>query len=441
MTPVKLLLDTKREGGELAEADIRALVASYTAGDVPDYQMAAFAMAVCCKGMSTKEMYALTDAMKLSGECLEWTECSLPTADKHSTGGIGDKLSFLIQPIAAACGLAVPSLAGRGLGLTGGTIDKLESVPGCNAALSLADFKKTVLNCGISISAQTKEIAPADRKLYALRDVTGTVPSNPLIVASILSKKLAEGAATLVFDVKCGKGAFMKTKEDATSLANALVDAAKAAGRNAAALVTRMDEPLGKTIGNALEVKEAYDILHDREGAKDVIDLSIELAALMVQNAKGLTLDKAREMCRAKFDDGSAEEKFLTMVRLQGGDMDAFLNSFDASGVSAGAVVCDIVSPVNGFVSNIDAEGIAKAAFELGAGRMKSDDAVDLTAGVILQVKSGAEVKIGDVLARLVTSSRADKFDAAQKFVLDAYEISPQPPADKELVLERVYGS
>ena len=227
---IKLLLDRKREGGELAPEEIRALIDAYTRGDVPDYQMAAFAMAVCCRGMTPTETHALTDAMQHSGECLTWQG---PSADKHSTGGIGDKLSLIIQPLAASCGISVPSLAGRGLGLTGGTVDKLESIPGYNACLSLDDFRRVVSECGVSIAAQTAEIAPADKKLYALRDVTGTVPSIPLIVGSILSKKLAEGAGTLVFDVKCGAGAFMKTRAEACALARALVDGARAAGRRA----------------------------------------------------------------------------------------------------------------------------------------------------------------------------------------------------------------
>lgn len=237
-TPVKILLDRKREGRELDSRDIRDLISAYTRGDVPDYQMAAFAMAVCCQGMSDAETLALTEAMRDSGDKMDWSDLSVPTADKHSTGGVGDKLSLIIQPLAASCGVAVPSLTGRGLGLTGGTADKLESIPGYNASLSLSDFKKVVAGCGCSMTVQTAEIAPADKKLYALRDVTGTVPSIPLIVASILSKKLAEGAGTLVFDVKCGRGAFMKTREQASALARALVNGAKGAGRKACALVT-----------------------------------------------------------------------------------------------------------------------------------------------------------------------------------------------------------
>ena len=260
-TPVKILLDRKREGKELAADEIRELIAAYTKGDVPDYQMAAFAMAVCCRGMTDRETLALTESMRDSGECLDWSDVPRPTADKHSTGGVGDKLSLIIQPLAASCGLAVPSLTGRGLGLTGGTADKLESIPGYNASLSLADFKRVVAECGCSMTVQTAEIAPADKKMYALRDVTGTVPSIPLIVGSILSKKLAEGAGALVFDVKCGRGAFMKTPEQAKALADALVGGAKGAGRKAAALVTSMDEPLGFAVGNALEVMESVNVL------------------------------------------------------------------------------------------------------------------------------------------------------------------------------------
>ncbi|MBO7688551.1 MAG: thymidine phosphorylase, partial [Kiritimatiellae bacterium] len=323
---VKLLLDRKREGGELEPDEIRELVAAYTRGDVPDYQMAAFAMAVCCRGMTAAETHALTDAMQRSGECLTWKG---PSADKHSTGGIGDKLSLVIQPLAASCGLSVPSLAGRGLGLTGGTVDKLESIPGYNACLSLDDFRRVVAACGVSIAAQTAEIAPADKKLYALRDVTGTVPSIPLIVGSILSKKLAEGADTLVFDVKCGSGAFMKTRADACALARALVYGAKAAGRKAAALVTAMDEPLGRTVGNALEVEEAIEVLKGGNGRDarcpgDVVELSVELAARMVSLEKGMALDEARAACRANLANGAAYARFAEMVKLHGGDLEAF---------------------------------------------------------------------------------------------------------------------
>ena len=250
----KLILDKKREGHALGSAEIREFVEGFTGGEIPDYQMSALAMAICCRGMNARETADLTEAMMKSGRCLAW---DVPTADKHSSGGVGDKLSLVIQPLAAACGVYVPSLTGRGLGITGGTADKLETIPGYNASLSLDDFEKVVKGTGVSMTVQTDEITPADKKLYALRDVTGTVASIPLITASILSKKLAEGAGTLVFDVKCGSGAFMKTREDAAALARSLVDGAKAAGRKAAALVTDMSAPLGLAVGNANEVAEA----------------------------------------------------------------------------------------------------------------------------------------------------------------------------------------
>ena len=430
---VKLLLDRKREGYELAPEEIRALVDAYTRGDVPDYQMAAFAMAVCCRGMTAAETHALTDAMQHSGACLTWPG---PSADKHSTGGIGDKLSLVIQPLAASCGISVPSLAGRGLGLTGGTVDKLESIPGYNACLPLDDFRRVVAACGVSIAAQTAEIAPADRKLYALRDVTGTVPSIPLIVGSILSKKLAEGAGALVFDVKCGAGAFMKTRADACALARALVDGARAAGRRA----TAMDEPLGWTVGNALEVEEAIDVL--RGGAlgeralprplpHDVVELSVELAARMVSLAKGEDLDAARAACRANLANGAAFARFAEMVELHGGDLEAF-----ASRPRGEAHV--VAAPCAGFVARIDAEGIAQAAFELGAGRAQATDAIDPAAGVRLLVTHGDRVQAGQPLAQLHAPVRPERMPVAAKLVQEAIAVSSTAPAPKPLVLEVV---
>ncbi len=425
---VKLLLDRKREGAELASEDIRELIGAYTRGDVPDYQMAAFAMAVCCRGMTAAETHALTDAMQHSGECLSWKGLS---ADKHSTGGIGDKLSLVIQPLAASCGLSGPSLAGRGLGLTGGTVDKLESIPGYNACLPLDDFRRVVETCGVSIAAQTAEIAPADKKLYALRDVTGTVPSIPLIVGSILSKKLAEGAGTLVFDVKCGAGAFMKTRKDACALARALVDGAKAAGRKAAALVTAMDEPLGRTIGNALEVDESIDVLKGAKGPADVIELSVELAALMVSLAKGESLDEARAECRENLANGAAFARFAEMVKLHGGDLESF-----ASRPRGESRV--VTASRAGFVSRIDAEGVARAAFELGAGRAKASDGIDFAAGVTLSVVRGDRVEAGQALAELVFADHPERLSGAERLLRDAITLSEEPPAAYPLILENL---
>ncbi len=444
---VKLLLDAKREGKELAPNDIRELIAAYTRGEVPDYQMAAFAMAVCCNGMTDSETFALTDAMRLSGVTLDWSDLPAPTADKHSTGGVGDKLSFIIQPLASSCGVAVPSLAGRGLGLTGGTVDKLEAIPGIKTELSVSEFKSVVANAGVSIAAQTKEIAPADKKLYALRDVTGTVPSIPLIVASILSKKLAEGAQTLVFDVKCGKGAFMKTPEEASNLAHALVNNARAAGRKCAALVTRMDAPLGCEVGNANEVIESMRILRGEAGIgsgtqyKDAIYLSVEFAAMMVSLAKDIPLDTARMMCRENLANGKAYEKFALMVKAQGGDIDLFEKEYEEYRRS---VYSKTLSPSHQnanedgscYVEDIDALAVAEAAFELGAGRKKAGDGIDFKAEVSLLCKPGDVLRVGDAAA----SIRGDQALCEKVFPLlaGAYKFSPTPVEVSDLIIERI---
>jgi len=433
MKIVKLLLDAKREGRELAPDDIRDLVAAYTRGDVPDYQMAAFAMAVCCKGMSPSETYALTDAMRLSGACLDWNDSGAPpTADKHSTGGVGDKLSLIIQPLAAACGLRVPSLTGRGLGLTGGTADKLESIPGYNASLPLSDFKDVVNSCGVSMTVQTAEIAPADKKLYALRDVTGTVPSIPLIVASILSKKLAEGAGTLVFDVKCGSGAFMKTLSSAEALADALVQGARDSGRKAAALVTAMDDPLGFAVGNALEVDEALDVLEGRANPPDIAELSIEFAARMVALARNIPLKEALEECRARLSDGSAAARFAAMAQRQNGDLDAFRKRPKANHVRP------VSAPDAGFIASIDSSAVARAAFMLGAGRAKSSDTLDMEAGVVLAVKRSDRVKTGQTLATLYTNDRPDALDAAAAEISSAFTLADCPQSTAARILKSV---
>ncbi len=430
---VKQLLDAKREGRELAADDIRALVAAYAKGDVPDYQMAAFAMAVCCRGMSDAETFALTDAMRLSGACLDWKDIGIPSADKHSTGGVGDKLSLVIQPLAAACGLAVPSLTGRGLGHTGGTADKLESIPGYNASLSLEDFRRVVARCGVSMTVQTPEICPADKKLYALRDVTGTVPSIPLIVASILSKKLAEGAETLVFDVKCGRGAFMSTPVDAKTLATALVAGARAAGRRSAALVTAMDEPLGWKIGNALEVAEALDALRGVP-VPDVTDLSIELAALMVSLARDISLDAARAECRDRLADGSACRKFTEMVALHGGDLDAFAKMLRDPTLR----VATVTAAQDGFVAGVDARIAADAALRLGAGREQLTDEIDPLAGVELLARHGDEVRAGQPIARLYAKTRHERLPEAAEIMRGAFSLSSMPPSAARSIIEAV---
>ena len=429
----KLILDKKREGHALGTAEIREFVDGFTRGEIPDYQMSALAMAVCCRGMTARETADLTDAMMKSGRCLAW---DVPTADKHSTGGVGDKLSLVVQPLAAACGVFVPSLTGRGLGITGGTADKLETIPGYDASLSLADFEKVVKGVGVSMTVQTDEITPADKKLYALRDVTGTVASIPLITASILSKKLAEGAGTLVFDVKCGPGAFMKTREDASALARSLVDGAKAAGRRAAALVTDMSAPLGRAVGNANEVAEAIEWMRSEEARArdaDVVGLCVELAALMVALATDADLDAARQTCRERLADGSALAKFEAMAAAQGGDLAAFERLRGKP-----TFKFRIQAMKSGFVTAIDAEKVGRVALALGAGRLEKTDRIDPLAGITLAVRRGDRVAVGAPLATLESSREPDGLERAAADLLKAFEIGSAAPEDAGLVFERI---
>ena len=442
----KLILDKKREGHALGSAEIREFIEGFTRGEIPDYQMSALAMAICCRGMNERETADLTEAMRNSGRNLEW---DVVTADKHSTGGVGDKLSLVIQPLVAACGVCVPSLTGRGLGLTGGTADKLETIPGYSCSQPLDRFQEITKTVGVSMAVQTDEITPADKKLYALRDVTGTVASIPLIVASILSKKLAEGAGTLVFDVKCGKGAFMKTPEDAKALAAALVAGAKAAGRKAAALVTDMNAPLGFAVGNANEVREALAVLgSDRVGVgtieadrtndpdgryKTLIDLCVEFAAMMVALAKGIELDEARALCREKLEKGLALEKFEEMVTAHGGDLERFERLLKKP-----TFKFKIQAMRSGYVSEIDAEKVARVALQLGAGREKAGDRIDPLAGVTLAVRVGDKVAVGAPLATLEKSSDPDGLERAAADLFKAFTISASALESKSLILDRI---
>ena len=440
----KLVLDKKREGHALGSAEIREFIEGFTRGEIPDYQMSALAMAICCRGMNERETADLTEAMRNSGRNLEW---DVVTADKHSTGGVGDKLSLVIQPLVAACGVCVPSLTGRGLGLTGGTADKLETIPGYSCSQPLDRFQEITKTVGVSMAVQTDEITPADKKLYALRDVTGTVASIPLIVGSILSKKLAEGAGTLVFDVKCGKGAFMKTPEDAKALAAALVAGAKASGRKAAALVTDMNAPIGFAVGNVNEVKEALEILRGcemhppRDGATgggavpapQMIDLCVELAAMMVALAKEIGIEEARAMCREKLEKGLALEKFEEMVAAHGGDLERFERLLKKP-----TFKFKIQAMKSGYVSEIDAEKVARVALQLGAGREKTNDKIDPLAGVTLAVKTGDRVAVGAPLATLEKSTDPDGLERAAADLFKAFTISSAVPESKSLILDRI---
>lgn len=433
----KMLLEKKRDGHALGSAEIRELVEGFTRGDIPDYQMSAFAMAVCCRGMTPRETADLTEAMMHSGKCLSW---SVPTADKHSTGGVGDKLSLIIQPVAAACGVAVPSLVGRGLGLTGGTADKMETIPGYSCSQTLERFQEIATSAGVSLTVQTDEICPADKKLYALRDVTGTVASIPLITASILSKKLAEGAHTLVFDVKCGSGAFMKTFDDARALADSLVTGSRAAGRNACALVTRMDAPLGFAVGNMNEVAEALAILGSKDCGEvdvyrlsDITDLSIELAAKMVSLEKGIALDEAGAMCRERLADGSALVSFEAMVAAHGGDLKRF-----CAELKRPRFKFRIQAMRSGWIASIDAEKVARTALALGAGRAKTGDRIDPLAGVTLSVRCGEKVSVGSPLATLETTREPEALERLAADLLKAFSIVPERPEPQGLILSEI---
>ena len=426
------IVERKRDGAALAEADIREWIARYADGRLPDYQMAALAMAIYFRGMSPEETLALTDAMMRSGDTLSWDDLSRPTADKHSTGGIGDKLSIPLAPLVASCGVAVPMISGRGLGITGGTLDKLESIPGYDTHLDNARFRAVVDAVGCSIIGQTDRLAPADRKLYALRDVTGTVPSIPLITASILSKKLAEGAATLVFDVKCGAGAFMKTPADARALADSLLAVARGAGRHAEALVTAMDQPVGETAGNALEIAESVDLLRGA-GPADALELALRLAVPML-TLSGVSPDEAsaRALLEKRLASGAALETFAQMVAAQGGD--ARVAESPETVLPQAPVLLDVAAPRAGHLARVDADGIGRAVLLLGGGRRAVTDAIDPAVGVSRLRKVGERIEKGEPLATLHARTRAEA-EALVPQVLGAFSFSDEHVAVPALVL------
>lgn len=427
------VIEKKRDGGTLDEAEIRAFVKGFTDGTIPDYQMSALAMAVFFRGMTAEETAVLTDAMMRSGDLVSFDGWPRPTADKHSTGGIGDKLSLMIGPLAASAGLAVPMISGRGLGITGGTLDKLESIPGYDTRLSVEAFKRVVAEVGCSIIGQTDRLAPADKRLYALRDVTGTVPSIPLITASIMSKKLAEGAETLVFDVKCGRAAFMRTPDDARALAQSLMRVGQALGRKTGALITDMDQPLGRTAGNAVEVAEAVETLRGG-GPADTRRLTVELTALMCERA-GLWGEHAlacREL-EARLDDGRALEVFRRMVAAHGGDAGVV---DDPGRLPQPGAVVEVPAPEAGFVAEVDAERIGRVVLRLGGGRRATTDVIDPAAGVDGLVQAGERVERGQPLMRLLARDRVLAEELAGEAAA-AVRIVQGPVAERRLVLER----
>lgn len=416
------IIEAKRDGKTIPESDLREFVNRFTDGSLPEYQMAAFAMAVFFRGMSGEEKHVLTDAMMRSGDTLSWESLDRPTADKHSTGGIGDKISIPLAPLVAACGVAVPMISGRGLGITGGTLDKLDAIPGYHTSLSVEEFRSVLKTVGCSIIGQTDRLAPADRKLYALRDVTGTVPSIPLITASILSKKLAEGAETLVFDVKCGSGAFMKTPEQARTLADSLVDGARRAGRKATAIIHDMNQPIGQCIGNALEIRESIEILQGA-GPADTRKLVLELAVPML-TLSGVASDDAdaRRQLDAALASGAALETFAKMVVAQGGN--GKVADTPAEILPTASFVADVVAPAETAdtpqIESVDAETIGRVVLLLGGGRQIATDAIDYAVGIDRLASAGTSVVPGDLLLRLHARSR-EEAEALIPMALNAF--------------------
>ena len=418
------LIAKKRDGGALTTEEIGFMIDGYVRGEIPDYQMSAMCMAILFSGMDDREILDLTMSMMHSGETLDLSPIRGVKADKHSTGGVGDKTSLVLCPMVAACGVKIAKMSGRGLGHTGGTIDKLESFPGFVTGISEERFFENVNRIGIAIAGQTAEVCPADKKLSALRDVTGTVPSIPLIVSSIMSKKLAAGADVIVLDVKCGSGAFMKTPEQARELAEGLTRVGKLAGRKCAAVITDMDEPLGFAVGNALEVREAIDVLAGRTAAGELKSLCLTLGANML-TLSGLAADEteARAKLEATIADGSALRKLAEMVEAQGGDSRAV---YDFSLLPDAAFKREVPSQEGGYIAHIEADDVGLVSMHLGGGRVTKESAIDLSVGVVLHKKVGDRVEPGESLATIHASSE-EKAARAEELLRACYTLSPYP--------------
>jgi pyrimidine-nucleoside phosphorylase/thymidine phosphorylase len=426
----------KRDGGELSRGEIDYLVNSYTAGDIPDYQVSAWLMAVVWRGMTRAETAALTDAMLHSGEVLDLSSLAAKKVDKHSTGGVGDKTSLVLAPLAAAAGVAVPMISGRGLGHTGGTLDKLEAIPGFNVNLPVARFRRVLESCGCAMIGQTAEIAPADRKLYALRDVTGTVESPYLICASIMSKKLAEGIDGLVLDVKTGSGAFMKSEKDAAFLAELMVETGVRMGKQVVALITDMDQPLGCMMGNALEVVEAVEVLRG-EGPHDLRELCLELAGWMLHlGGVADTVGAGKKQSEKLIASGKAFDRFRQMVELQGGDPRTI---DDPKKLPQARHTTIVSSSRNGYLSSLQCEQVGTACVILGGGRERKEDSVDPAVGIVLHKKVGDAVSAGEPLAT-IHSNAEERLARAQQLLVESYQITDQPVSEKRPLIHRVIG-
>jgi len=425
------LIERKRNGEELAAEEIAELTLDYARGEVPDYQMAAFCMAVYFRGMTAAETYALTDAMIRSGETLDLhAALGRKVVDKHSTGGVGDKTSIAVGPIVAACGVPFGKMSGRGLGHTGGTLDKLESIPGFRVELSTAELISQVRAIGLAIVGQSDDLVPADKLLYGLRDVTATVDIVPLIAASIMSKKIAAGADAIVLDVKVGDGAFMKTDRDARILAEAMLELGHRAGREAVCLLTDMDQPLGRAVGNALEIREAVETLRGG-GPPDLTELVLDSCArLLALSDLGVDLAEGRRRAEAAVADGSALAAYERWVRAQGGDP-------DLRALPTAPVVRVVRAPRDGYVTRLGAMGVGQAALHLGAGRRAKGDPIDHAVGVVCRAKRGDRVVAGGPLAEVHARDEAGAAEAAEA-VLAAYELGDEQPRARAILLEVV---
>jgi len=431
------LIRKKRDSGELSREEINFLVSGYTRGEIPDYQMAAWLMAVWIRGMNRSELAALTEVMLYSGEVLNHSEIPGKKVDKHSTGGIGDKTSLILAPIVAAGGLTVPMISGRGLGHTGGTLDKLEAIPGFNVNLSLEEFRRVLGECGMGLIGQTAEIAPADKKIYALRDVTSTVENIGLICASIMSKKLAEGIDALVLDVKTGSGAFMKKEEESIRLAEVMVETGKRMGKKVVALITGMDEPLGRMAGHSNEVIESIEVLKGR-GPADLRDLSLDLSAWMFYlGERTNSVEEGRRLAETMITTGQALEKFRQGIRLQGGDERVI---DEPERLPIARLHFHVASSASGFITGTDCEQFGIALAMLGGGREKKEDKIDHGVGLEFHKRIGDRVEEGEPLATIHYNSDA-KLAEAKSLIAESYHIGEEAPREKRPLVRRLIGA
>ena len=427
------VIEKKRDGGELTDEEIDFFISGYVSGEIPDYQASALAMAIFYEGMTPRETAKLTMAMAESGDMMDLSAIPGIKVDKHSTGGVGDKTTLVVAPIVASLGVKVAKMSGRGLGHTGGTLDKLESIPGLSVEISEPDFFKQVSEIGVAVAGQTGNLVPADKKLYALRDVTATVDSVPLIASSIMSKKIASGSNCILLDVKCGSGAFMKTVDSAVELAQAMVSIGEHVGRTTAALITGMDRPLGKNIGNALEVAEAVATLRG-EGPEDLTAVCVELAANMLNLAGKGSVEECRDLARGQIANGEGLAKLADMVAAQGGDAAVI---WDTSKFDAAPFRREVLAKESGYMSTMNAERVGIASVALGAGREKKGDSIDMAAGIILERKTGDYVEKGEVLATLLTSDEK-RLDDGERIFREALSFGFEQPSREPLFFARV---